>query len=313
MRILSIVLVLTFTMLGAETPTPTQAPPGYVLGPEDEVLITALHVPEIGTNPVRIDPDGNVVLPMVGRVHLAGLTSEQAESQLNTRYKVYVKEPEVSVRIAQVHSQPVSVLGDVRQPGVYQLQGRKTLAEVISMAGGLQPEAGYSVKITRKAQYGEIPVLGAKRDSSGNFWVADVSFDSAVDTHAPGQNITVYPDDVLYVPHAPLVYVVGEVHKPGGFALRNQGGISVLKALSLSEGTDRTASLKNAKILREQPGGKKREIALDLNKILAGKAEDPTLMPNDILFVPNSAAKSAFARGAEAAIQAATGVVIWRL
>ncbi len=214
-----------------------------------------------------------------------------------------------------MRSQPVSVLGEVRQPGVFQLQGRKTLAEMISQAGGLLPEAGYVVKITRRAQWGAVPVLGAKQDPSGQFSIAEVSLSSMLDAHSPGENILICPQDVIFVPRATLVYVMGEVRKPGGFALHDRNGISVLKALSLSEGLLNTASLKSARILRDQPGaqGGRREIPLNLKMILAGKAEDPILAPDDILFVPNNAPKSALLRGLEAAIQTGSGVAIWRL
>ncbi len=292
----------------------TPPPSNYVLGPDDEIFISALHVPEIPQTPIRLDPEGAVNLPLAGRVKLAGLTTTQAEARLTDLLKEYVKDPAVSVRISQMHSQPVSVLGEVRQPGVFQLQGRKTLAEMIAQAGGLAPEAGYVVKITRKTQWGSIPVLGNKKDSTGQYYVAEVSLSSLMDAHAPGDNILICPDDVLTVPRASLVYVIGEVHKPGGFVLHDRGGVSVLKALSLSEGLSRTAALSGARIIRDTPGGNgRRQIPLDLKKILEGKAEDPQLAPDDILFVPNSTAKSVLMRGAEAAVQAATGAAIWRL
>jgi polysaccharide export outer membrane protein len=303
----------TIQRQGAQSPAAAPAS-NYVLGPDDEIFIAALHVPEIAQTPIRLDSEGAVNLPMAGRVKLAGLTTSQAEARLTDLLKEYVKDPEVSVRVAQMHSQPVSVLGEVRQPGVFQLQGKKTLAEIIAQAGGLAPEAGYAVKITRKTQWGMIPVLGNKKDVSGQYYVAEVGLASFMDAHAPGDNILVCPDDVITVPRASLVYVIGEVRKPGGFALHDRGGVSVLKALSLSEGLSRTAALSGARIIRNAPGGNgRRQIALDLKKILEGKAEDPQLAPDDILFVPNSTAKSVLMRGAEAAVQAATGAAIWRL
>jgi polysaccharide export outer membrane protein len=110
-----------------------------------------------------------------------------------------------------------------------------------------------------------------------------------------------------------MVYVIGEVQKAGGFLLNEDESMGVLKAVSLAGGLDRTASPRNARILRASPGQTKREgMAVNLKAILEGKASDLELKPDDILFVPNSQPKRAAARAAEAAIQIATGVVIWR-
>jgi polysaccharide export outer membrane protein len=123
----------------------------------------------------------------------------------------------------------------------------------------------------------------------------------------------VLPGDVITVPRAKLVYVIGEVHKAGGFVLRERQSISVLQALSMAEGLTQTAGSKNAKILRPVEGtDRKDEIAVNVHDILAGKSPDLSLLPNDVLFIPTSASKSAALRGIETAIQMGTGVVIWR-
>ena len=128
----------------------------------------------------------------------------------------------------------------------------------------------------------------------------------------PTGNLTVCANDIVVVPRARLVYVIGEVHKPGGFVLRDKETLSILEALSMSEGMTRTAGPKNARILRAQAGETQRlEIPVNLAQILAGKAEDVKLRPDDILFVPDSKPKTAALRGVEAAVQMATGVIIW--
>ena len=106
--------------------------------------------------------------------------------------------------------------------------------------------------------------------------------------------------------------MIGEVRRPGGFALKSNEKISVLQALALSEGLTRTASKGEARIIRtDQQSGERKETPIDLGKILTGKAPDPMLEPKDIVFVPNSAVKSTFGRGVEAAAQTLTGLLIF--
>ena len=115
------------------------------------------------------------------------------------------------------------------------------------------------------------------------------------------------------MPRAGIVYVVGEVRKPGGFVLKSNENISVLQAIALAEGLSRTAAKGHARIIRTDEGtGQRKEIALDLGKVLAGKAPDPILQAKDIVFVPNSAARSALTRGLEVTLQTVSGVVIFR-
>lgn len=286
----------------------------YVLGPDDTVKIWALGVDEISDKPVRIDTSGYVDLPLIGRVQAAGMSVEQFEAVLLKRLQSEVKDPRVSVELVDFGSQPVTIMGAVNQPGVHQLQGRKTLAEVISLAGGLKPDCGPRINITRSLKYGSIPLLNAKSDPTGKFSTAEVNVRELMDAKNPALNIPIQPDDVISVPQAEMVYVIGEVKKPGEILLSSKSGVSVLEALSAAEGLSGTPSAAHSKILRPVPGQTQRqEIALDLKKILAGKGEDVELRPNDILFVPTNTPKKALTRAAEAAVQTATGVVIWRV
>lgn len=181
------------------------------------------------------------------------------------------------------------------------------------MAGGLKPDCGPRINISRSMKWGPVPLTNAKTDASGKFSVAEVDVKELLEAKNPALNIQIEPNDVITVPQAEMVYVIGEVKKPGGIVLNEKSSVSVLEALSYAEGLSGTPAAQNSKILRPVPGGTQRqEIALDLKKILAGKGEDIALKPNDILFVPVSAPKRAAARAVEAAIQTATGVVIWR-
>jgi polysaccharide export outer membrane protein len=215
--------------------------------------------------------------------------------------------------LTESRSQPVSVLGAVKNPGIVQLQGTKTLTEVLSLAGGLSGDAGDHVKITRSLRYGRIPLSDAEDDPTGEFSIAQVSLHSIMQAQSPEQNIPVLGHDVITVPRADLVYVIGDVGKAGGFPLQDAGGISVLQALALAGGAARTAALGSAKILRaSQTVGKHTEIPLDLKKMLAGRQEDMTLNSGDILFVPNSLTRNASIRAIETAIQLGTGIAIFR-
>lgn len=286
----------------------------YILGAEDQLAIVVLDLEEIkGDKPVRIDFRGDINLPIVGRVHAAGLTMEQLETELEKRFKVVLQDPQVTLTLQEFRSQPVSVLGAVKNPGVHQVHGRKSLFEILSLAGGLNPDAGNSIKITRKKSAGALPVPNAQDDPSGAYRVAELNIRNVMEAKTPQDNITVYPNDVISVPKADLIYVIGAVRKSGGFILSEREKISVLQALSLAEGLDRVASAKTAKILRQAGGTDQRnEIPVDVKLILEGKGKDVPLIANDILFIPTSGTKNVALRTLEAAIQMGTGVVIYR-
>lgn len=306
-------LVAASGLVAGDSPVKRHSPSGYVLGPDDQVSIQALHLPEISDKPMRIDMAGNVRIPLAGVVHAGGMTVEQFETALLGRLKTVVQDPEVTVSVVEYRSQPVSVLGAVKTPGIYQVQGRKTLLEMLSLSGGLDQEAGDSVRITRQKEWGSIPLPGAHPDPTAQFSVAELNLKNLMQAKNPAENIPVFPNDVITVPRASLVYVIGDVHKPGGFTLRDHESVSVLQALSMSEGLLRTAGAKNARILRPVPGSQQRqEIPVNLASILDGRSRDVRLQPDDILFVPNSAPKSAFYRGLQAAVEMGTGVVVWR-
>ena len=159
-----------------------------------------------------------------------------AEKELNKRLSKYIKNPQAALDVKELRSQPASVLGAVNTPGVHQVSGRKTLLEMISMAGGIRADAGYSIRITRQVDWGCIPLPGATLDASGRYSVAQVNLQDIMSAKRPEENIQILPQDVVTVPKAELVYVAGAVKKSGGFILGEQERMSVLKALSLAEG-----------------------------------------------------------------------------
>jgi len=286
----------------------------YVLGPDDQISVNVLDVPEIGDKPYRIDLNGFIKLPLVaGRIRAAGLTVEQLEREIAGNLKTILKAPQVTISVVAFRSQSVSVLGSVRTPGMHQLEGRGTLREVLSSAGGLSDDAGYKVRIVRRREFGRIPLASAVDDPSGEYSVAEVSTRDIVDAGDPAQNIVIYPQDEISVPRGEMIYVVGTVPKAGGFVLQQRASLSVLQALSLAGGTDKGASAKKSRILRAAPGEANYvEIPVNLTDILHGKAPDVGLQPGDILFVPSSTSKKVLTRVADIAASTA-GLLVYRI
>ncbi len=285
----------------------------YILGPDDQLKIWSLGVEEITDKPIRIDPSGDLDLPVVGKIRAAGLTVEQLKQDLIRRFSRSVRTPQVSVEIVDFGSQTVSVMGAVVHPGIHQLRGRKTLIEVLSLAGGLRPDAGSTIHVSREISRGPIPLPSATPTASGDFTVADVSVKELLTGLSPSSNFLILSRDVVTVPLTESVFVLGAVRKPGEVMLKDRTTISVLQALASAEGFGPTPAPQNAKIVRLATDRAERtEIPVDLKKIQAGQAEDVAMRARDILVVPPSGPKKAGARAMEAAIQAATGIAIWR-
>jgi polysaccharide biosynthesis/export protein len=293
-------------------PAPTEHTAEYVLGPDDQIVVRALDVEEIDGRVARVDLHGYIDVPLLGKVKAGGLSVEQLEAELARQLRKYVQEPQVTVTVSEYRSQPVSVLGAVNSPGVYNLTGRNTLVEVLSKAGGLRNDAGNTIEITRGRAWGAIPLSSAKSDPSGEFSTAQVSVKSLLEARDPQENIMIEPTDVISVPRADLVYIVGAVHRPGGFVLNERENMTVLQAVSMAEGLEKTSAPRRAKIIRKGMTTDRAEIPVNLVKILSGKSPDVPLLANDILFVPISGAKTAAYRSIEAAIQVGTGIAIFR-
>ncbi len=281
----------------------------YILGPGDIVTLQSMDCEDISGKPVRIDQEGFLSLPLVGRVLAGGLTTTGLEESVVSSLRKFMRNPAVTVSITQFGSQPISVLGAVGAPGTYQLQGPKTISEVLALASGLAPDAGDTLRLVRKAQFGPILVAGAHEDAEGTS-SAELRIQSILDSTV---NIAIRPFDLISVAKSKSIFVVGEVQKPGQVVLGSKPGISVLEAVSMAQGFQKTAAPKKARILRVRPdSGEREDIAVNLDKILESKEPNVMLRPDDILFVPNNVPKNMALRGLEAAIQMGTGVVIWR-
>ncbi|MCU1328813.1 MAG: polysaccharide export protein [Bryobacterales bacterium] len=302
-----------------EVPRPTarlatgSGPAVYLLGPDDSVSVWVLGMEEISDKPMRIDYQGFLDIPLVGRLKAAGLTVEGLKASLSAVLKAQVKDPQITVNLVEFRSQPVSVIGEVNTPGIQQLQGHKTLLEMLSMAGGLRQTAGYSVRITRRAEWGPIPLPNAATNATADFYVAEVNLQGLVGATHPEQNIAILPNDVISVPRASMFYVLGDVKRAGAFVMGEKKSISLLQALSTAEGPTNTAATGSARLLRFVPGADQRtEYTVDLRKLLKGKSTELELKPEDILFVPSSTAKKVTARAIEGSIGLGTGLLVWR-
>jgi polysaccharide export outer membrane protein len=283
----------------------------YRLGTNDEVTIDAIGAPEISGRAYRVDPSGDIRLPLVGVVRAEGLSPSELEESIRQRLDRYLRDPQVSVGMRAFGSRPISVLGEVGSPGVHQAEAGRTLTETLSSAGGVTPEAGPQLTLTRRAEQGAPALPDAELDTSGRFWIAHADLQALLGGRIPEQNIPVEPHDVISVPRAQQTYVLGAVESPGAFPLRARDGLTVLEALAHAGGLARYADAKGARILSPDGAGGRRERGVNLKTILAGKAPDLQLEPDDVLFVPFHGAKAAAAQIGRAALSIGTGAAIW--
>lgn len=266
------------------------------LGPGDLVDVAVFGAPDLAQE-FRISSTGDASLALIGRVKLAGLTIEDAQSAVEKALADggFVNDPHVTISVKEFATQGISVMGEVNKPGIYPLIGPRRLFDVISAAGGLTQTAGQTVTITRRDRpFAPITVSFAQDPAK--------SFES---------NIDIYPGDTVAVSRAGVVYVVGDVGQPGGFVINTGQTITVLQAVALAKGANRTAASGKAKIIRRTESGPV-ELPIPLDKILSSQSKDIALQADDIVFVPNSAARSAARKGLEAIVQTAVGVAIYR-
>ena len=307
----------------------------YHIGTHDLLEINVFEAPDLNRS-VRVSASGEISLPLLGAIQSTGLTARELEGVIEIKLRQYMKDPHVGVFVATVESHPVSVVGAVKKPGVFQIRGTKTVLEMLSMAEGLADDAGDEVLVMRGAglQFGS-----DSNHSSANPDVAPASLHNDAQTPsntapaadpAVGEtikinlkdllesgdqryNVPVYPGDIVKVTRGGIVYVIGDVKKPGGFVLKSDQYMSVLKAIALAEGLNATAAKSRTKIIRtDEKTGQRTEFPIDLGKVLAGKSPDSPLRPADIVFVPNSSGKTVLYKGSEAAIATASGLAIWR-
>lgn len=285
----------------------------YVLGPRDKLAITATGLEEKESPAVRIDPAGNIDVGMAGTVHAAGLTVSDLRALLTDRFRKFLQEPKVMVDVVEFSSQTVTVTGAVDKPGAQQFEGPKRLLDLIALAGGLTKTAGTKIAITRYQESGPLPLPGARQDLSAGCSVGEVDIEQLTAKADPAVNIVVRSGDVIAVQLADLIYVIGEVYKPGGFAIDSHMKVTVMDVLAMAGGAKVTASPKEALVLRVTGEGNKRErIRPNVAKIMDGKAPDILLQPEDILMIPNSKERAVRLKAIDAVVPI-VGIEIYRV
>jgi polysaccharide biosynthesis/export protein len=284
------------------TTTPTKTEDSTKGGPEDSAIklgagdlieVSVYNVPELTTK-ARVSNSGDIYLPLIDYVHVEGMTQEEAQALIEKRLSDggFVRSPHVSIFVDDASSQGVTVLGEVMKPGIYPDVADHKLYEILSLAGGFSQNAARKVSILRRNEPDPIHV--------------DLPRNLADD---PGGNIDILPGDTVTVPRAPIIYVVGDVGRPSGLQVDN-GTLTVLQALALAGGTNHTAKLSGARIIRKGPAGM-TETKIEIKKMLEAKVPDATLKADDILFIPVSGAKVFAGKSFDAAMAAATAVSIY--
>jgi polysaccharide biosynthesis/export protein len=189
-------------------------------------------------------------------------------------------------------------------------------AEEPTSVSGTSADRGASDTAARSAETSPQPSTaqsGKTEADSGSSQTVEIDLKKLLASGDPRLNVSVYPGDVVKVTRAELVYVVGEVAKPGGFQLKSNENISVLQAVALAQGLTHTSAAAHSRIIRTDPAtGQRQEIPIDLKKVLAGKVADPTLTARDIVFVPNSLSRTAIYRSLDAMISVGTGLAVYR-
>ena len=289
----------------------------YVIAPDDLLDVYILDVPELSRT-YRVSQSGAFVFPLLPKpLMAAGLTLDAFSALLTNELKTTgtISDPHLTVSVKESRLHSVSITGAVKSPQVYPLLGPSKLLAVLTQAGGISDDAGSILRVKRGGALKNFtPSTNSAPTPVDDAGGIVINLNDLLNGVNAGLNIDVYPGDWINVPRAGIIYVVGAVNRPGGYVLNTaREHLSVLQLVAIAEDLKPTAKRDHSMIIRRPAGGERQEIAIDLKKILAGKSPDVTLEANDILFVPESAGKKALRRGAEAVIQVATGLALYRL
>jgi polysaccharide biosynthesis/export protein len=262
-----------------------------VIGPGDDLEITVYGAPDLSGH-TRVSADGNISIPLIGSVRIAGLSSSEAEGAIETqlRQNKVVNDPQVSVYVKEYSRGGISVAGEVAKPGVYSALGPHRLFDVLQAAGGPTDKAANEAVISHRDQEDATTVHISKDP-----------------VEMAASNVDLQPGDTVVVPKAGIVYVLGEVTRPGGYVLNSTGGITVLQVVAVAGGPTHIAAAGKTRLLRRTENGF-QEQQINLTKLLRGKAHDVSVRNEDILFIPSSAIKTALNASALVGIAATTAI-----
>jgi polysaccharide export outer membrane protein len=266
------------------------------IGPGDLLHLKVLEAPEL-EQATRVSDAGTLTLILGGKVQVAGRTPAEAAVAIERALVEghYVLTPHVSVTTEQTATENVTILGQVRTPGSYPIATARPILDVLALAGGLNDLAQRKVTIQRHATKERVD------------YVLSNSANAALDANVP-----VYPGDTVLVPKADVVYVLGDVNRPGGIAIvTNDSQLSALQALTLAGGTPPNAVPSQSRLIRKQADGSHKELPLQLSAMQKGKEPDIPLQGDDIIYVPFSYARN-MAVGAGSLIGATSSAAIYR-
>jgi polysaccharide export outer membrane protein len=248
----------------------------YQIGPRDLIEVTVFGAPEMNRKE-RVPETGRITFPLLGEVDVAGLTKLELEKKLTQLLgEKLLQNPQVTVSILEYQSKRVFVLGAIRNPGPYELQGRQTLLHAIAEAGGLIPEAGNEIIITRKLSEGTTKSLR-------------ISVEDLVLKGADSLNIPLQPDDIINIPVDKIIqiYVIGQVRNPGALEQIRKSNIpTLLQAIARAGGFSDRASKGSVIIKRKDQTGREVQLKFDVDDIIKGKKKDVQLQENDVVIVP---------------------------
>ncbi|HUY82704.1 MAG TPA: polysaccharide biosynthesis/export family protein [Acidobacteriaceae bacterium] len=267
------------------------------INPGDILSVQVFDTPELSMDSVRVSEGGQINLPVLGLVEVKGLNPIQAAVRIESelRSNGLMQEPHVTVSVVEFASQVATILGQIKTPGVYPVYGGRRLLDVIALAGGLTASAGKIVTIIHRD------------DPHHPVTVRLVQNARSLDNQ---KNPVILPDDTIDVGKAGIIYILGSVNKPGGFLIDNNEKLSLMQAISLAGGWDKTAALSKVRLIRKIPQGHE-QLKLDLKHVLEGRQADVSIKNGDILYVPTSLGKTLAYRGMEAVIASAQSAVVY--
>ena len=274
---------LNSKIIGSTSQPDDPAGGDYTIGPGDLLVITALEVSELEKVKVRVGAEGVVRLPLLGTVTTRGRTARELESDLAARLRdKYLYDPQVSVFIEEYRSQRVAVLGEVNKPGVYEVSEKRTLTDMLALAGGLTPGADQVVYLLRNA-------TGARRPAAAGDLVR-IDLEQLLAGADPALNVKVGSGDVVSVPKSGEFFLGGAVKKPGAYPIK--GKLTVEQAIYLGEGLREDADLTNIQVLRDVGEPKNTVLQVNLEHLATAATPGPALKKNDVVFVGTSGPKA---------------------
>jgi polysaccharide export outer membrane protein len=260
----------------------------YIMRPGDQIIIHS-EMDEISEKPLRIDADGFIDLPTLGRVSFGGVSLESMEGNLVEALKKYIKTPHVSLTVVQFSSDPIFFIGAFKVPSIYPLVGQRNLVEMIASVGGLQAGAAKRIKVTRRKEYGAIPLPNVIELPDGSGTSVEINIKTLQANVNPAEDIVLKPYDVISAELAEMVYTAGEFMRQGGTPLNDKESISVMQLFASSGGFAVGANPNKVYILRPVGDTARRAvIPVDIPRIMKGQGNDVPLLPNDILYAGKS-------------------------